>query len=238
MLASSTTQRRVSQAPLKITNCLAGCGAEVSYRTNPRVCCEHCRRTRALEAARVCAAARRRKHGVPQVKGRIIACERCGASVTLKRNAATKYCPPCRIEADRALARHSSRQRFATPEGREAANKYQRDKRRSDPATRLSAHMRGLMHRGLGSMKAGRSWRVLVPYTLKDLIEHLERQFLPGMTLSNHGAWHIDHIRPLCGFRFERPEDPAFQEAWALANLRPLWARDNISKNGRRFHLL
>lgn len=238
MLASSTTQRRVSQAPLKSIQCLGGCGAEVSYRTNARVFCPACRRKRALDVARDCAAARRRRLGVPQINGRIIACERCGASVTLKRNAATKHCPPCRTEADRALARRASQRRAATPEGRAATNEWQRNKRKTDPAWRLSAHMRGLMHRGLGRRKAGRSWRSFVPYSLDELMAHIERQFLPGMTWANHGAWHIDHIRPLCSFEFERPEDPAFQEAWALANLRPLWAEDNIRKNGRRLHLL
>jgi cobalamin-dependent methionine synthase I len=28
--------------------------------------------------------------------------------------------------------------------------------------------------------------------------EHLESLFEPGMSWSNHGEWHIDHIRPVC----------------------------------------
>src|SRR3546814_16139410 len=49
----------------------------------------------------------------------------------------------------------------------------------------------------------------------------------------NRGEWHIDHIRPLCSFEFKSPDDPQFREAWALTNLRPLWARDNPRKGGR-----
>src|SRR3546814_9626669 len=63
--------------------------------------------------------------------------------------------------------------------------------------------------------------------------DRLERQFLPGMSWDNRGEWHIDHIRPLCAFEFTSPDDPQFREAWALTNLRPLWARDNLRKGGR-----
>lgn len=62
---------------------------------------------------------------------------------------------------------------------------------------------------------------------------HLERQFLPGMTWENRGEWHIDHIRPLCSFQFQTPDCPQFREAWALTNLQPLWAQDNLKKGGR-----
>src|SRR3546814_5744253 len=81
--------------------------------------------------------------------------------------------------------------------------------------------------------KNGRSWETLGGYTVADLMAHLERQFLPGMSWDNRGQLHIDHIRPLCSFEFTSPDDPQFREAWALTNLRPLWARDNLRKGGR-----
>jgi hypothetical protein len=90
----------------------------------------------------------------------------------------------------------------------------------------------------LSKGKQGRSWRDFVPYTLQELVIHLELQFLPGMTWENRGQWHVDHIRPLCSFKFETPECPQFSEAWALTNLRPLWAKTNRMKSGRRSHLL
>ena len=67
---------------------------------------------------------------------------------------------------------------------------------------------------------------------------HLERQFLPGMTWGNRGEWHIDHIVPLASFTFTSPDDPEFRAAWALTNLRPLWAKDNIRKSAKRTHLI
>src|SRR3546814_9720873 len=72
----------------------------------------------------------------------------------------------------------------------------------------------------LGDGKNGRSWETLVGYTVADLMAHLERQFLPGMSWDNRGEWHIDHIRPLCSFEFTSLDDPQFREAWALTNLR------------------
>jgi hypothetical protein len=85
-------------------------------------------------------------------------------------------------------------------------------------------------YNALRANKAGRSWESLVGYTLYDLKRHLEARFLPGMSWENYGAWHIDHIRPRASFTYTSPEDDAFKQCWALDNLQPLWAEDNIRK--------
>jgi len=180
----------------------------------------------------------RRKNGVPSVKGMVIACQKCGVAVTLNRRADAKFCPPCGRATNNADSARRSAKKSATHEGRAYANNWQRERRLSDPSWSVSAHVRVLMHRALGKGKAGRSWREFVPYTLPDLTAHLERQFLPGMTWANRGQWHIDHIVPLASFTYSSLTDPDFQAAWALTNLRPLWARENIVKNATRTHLL
>lgn len=238
MLKPDSPRRRVSQAPIKFTVCMAGCGAAVTYRTSPRVLCDNCRKARRAESARQAAANQRRKKGVPQVKGSKINCHRCGVAVTLNRRADAKYCRPCYLAANGEDARRRSREKALTPEGREYTNRWQRMKRATDPKWKVSAHMRVVMARALSGGKAGKSWREFVPYSLDELMAHLERQFLPGMTWANKGKWHIDHVRPLASFDFTSPADPDFQAAWALSNLRPLWGRDNIRKNARRTHLL
>ena len=86
--------------------------------------------------------------------------------------------------------------------------------------------------------KQGRRWECLVGYSIDDLKSHLERQFVKGMNWENMGGWHIDHIVPLSRFRFIGPDDPEFRAAWAMANLRPLWAAENIKKHARRTLLL
>jgi hypothetical protein len=50
----------------------------------------------------------------------------------------------------------------------------------------------------------------------------------------NLPQWHIDHIIPLSSFRFETAHDPEFKAAWALTNLRPIWAVDNLRKHAKR----
>lgn len=108
----------------------------------------------------------------------------------------------------------------------------------SDPAFALKQRMRSALYKALGRGKLGRRTEELLGYTLAQLAEHLERQFKPGMTWENRGRWHIDHIRPLASFEITGPDDVAFKEAWALTNLRPIWAKDNLSKRHRRTHLL
>jgi hypothetical protein len=54
------------------------------------------------------------------------------------------------------------------------------------------------------------------------------------MTWENRGAWHIDHIVPISVATSEE-EVIALN---ALSNLRPLWAKQNMSKGARRETLI
>lgn len=121
-------------------------------------------------------------------------------------------------ERGREVLRAASRRRYRRPE------KLVSDRIRS-----------GLL-KALGNKKHGRASLEIIGCTREELVAHIERQFLPGMTWANHGEWHIDHIVPLSSFTIETVDDA--RRAWALTNLRPLWATDNIRKNGRRTHLL
>jgi 5-methylcytosine-specific restriction endonuclease McrA len=44
---------------------------------------------------------------------------------------------------------------------------------------------------------------------------------------------HIDHIIPLSYFNITDINDPKIKTAWALKNLRPIWAYQNLSKNNK-----
>ena len=81
--------------------------------------------------------------------------------------------------------------------------------------------------------KRGYSWETILGYTIKNLIQHLEDQFIEGMEWDNYGKWHLDHIRPQSSFNFTSYEDEAFQECWSLNNLQPLWAQDNWEKSNK-----
>lgn len=88
----------------------------------------------------------------------------------------------------------------------------------------------------LAGTKGGRSWEGLLGFTLADLMAHLERQFVRGMTWANMGEWEVDHIRPRRLFDMADPVQ--FKDCWSLTNLRPLWREQNQAKSGHRMHLL
>jgi len=70
-------------------------------------------------------------------------------------------------------------------------------------------------------------------YDIDALRDHIEKQFNDGMMWENYGKWHIDHIIPASMFRYSSFHDKEFKECWALENLRPLWAKDNLQKSNR-----
>lgn len=129
-----------------------------------------------------------------------------------------------------------------TPERRAKANARLQRIISASSSRRLYVRMSANIYHALADRKAGRGWESLVGYTLADLMQHLERQFAPGMTWDNWGrgteCWHIDHIVPRCAFSFETEEDPGFRACWALTNLRPLWEPENHKKSGDRILLL
>jgi len=69
--------------------------------------------------------------------------------------------------------------------------------------------------------------------TIGQLMDHLQKQFQPGMSWSNHGlfGWHIDHIKPLSSFNLENREE--LLEACHYTNLQPLWAEINLEKGSK-----
>jgi hypothetical protein len=73
----------------------------------------------------------------------------------------------------------------------------------------------------------------ILPYTVDELMAHLESQFQEGMTWDNYGrnGWHIDHIKPDSWFDYESIDSEEFQQCWALSNLQPMWESENFKKS-------
>lgn len=103
-------------------------------------------------------------------------------------------------------------------------------KMRNKPMGKLNNNMSRGMHRSLHGLKNHKKWLTLVNYTVEQLKTHIESKFTEGMSWDNYGQWHIDHIIPISVFNFEIPEDIDFKKCWALKNLQPMWAKDNITK--------
>lgn len=137
------------------------------------------------------------------------------------------------IEARRANSRRWHRANAGTDTYRKYRREYMSD-RMKNPRHRLDATMAVRIGESLRGMKAGRSWESLVGYTVDDLMAHLESLFLDGMSWENRSEWHIDHIIPKSWFDYDSPDCDEFRACWALSNLQPLWAVENMSKGNRR----
>jgi tRNA-binding EMAP/Myf-like protein len=74
---------------------------------------------------------------------------------------------------------------------------------------------------------------VVCGYAVADLVKHLERQFIGGMCWQAfmNGEIHIDHIIPQAAFDLSDLDET--RKCWAMSNLQPLWAADNIRKGAR-----
>lgn len=111
-----------------------------------------------------------------------------------------------------------------------------RRKRQSDPVYAMKHRVRSLINHALAARGFKKSTRTasILGCTWLEFKEHIERQFLPGMSWENRSRWHIDHIVPMATAK-------TIQEAVALchvSNLRPLWADENQAKGDSVLFLL
>ena len=108
------------------------------------------------------------------------------------------------------------------------------EKRRENPMLHLNHNFSGAINKALKrGRKRRQTWESLVGYTTEQLKQRLECQFVDGMNWGNYGKWHIDHKKPKSLFYYTSPNEQAFQDCWALANLQPLWAQDNFEKSNK-----
>lgn len=141
------------------------------------------------------------------------------------------------IEKSRIRGRSDQRRAYMrkwrdSDSARAAKAAYMRNLRKT-PNGRINNRMSAAIRRMINESKENRHWGHLVGYSLAELMDHLEKQFLKGMSWSNADEWHVDHIIPLSSFVFDSYECSEFKAAWAITNLRPLWAKDNLAKSAK-----
>jgi hypothetical protein len=102
-----------------------------------------------------------------------------------------------------------------------------------NPSFRLAQNLRNRMRCALtraGTHRSGR-FLALVGCTPAELKEHIERQFVDGMTWANRSDWHIDHIIPCAAFDLTKSDQR--RACFHYTNLKPLWAAENLRKGIR-----
>jgi hypothetical protein len=111
--------------------------------------------------------------------------------------------------------------------------KYERKRKKIDPEFKLTKTLRSRLNSALRRKKTAKNDRTmdLIGASAAHVKGYLEAKFTEGMTWKNHGAWHIDHIKPCCSFDLTNPEEQ--KKCFHYTNLQPLWAKDNLEKGGR-----
>ena len=134
----------------------------------------------------------------------------------------------------------------------ERQRKYYRNRKKNDIFFKLRRHVSRIINKHLkknNSSKNGDSCLKYLPYTIEELKLYLESLFEPWMDWNNYGkynpktwkdddistwAWNIDHIIPQSDLPYLFMKDDNFRKCWALENLRPYSAKQNIIDGATR----
>lgn len=225
------------------------CGKTFEGHHARKTCSDECRKERIKQQC--CAASKKyRENRIKQNKILIQRewkiCFRCKQEKHLRYFAKDKYnidgftydCKSCRQVV--------KREKGKTSQYKTTRRKYENAKRVNDVGFRLKKNISSMFWRNLNqncllSKKQNRTFEIL-GYTTLQLKEHLENQFEPWMSWDNYGkaktgadgkAWNIDHIIPQSKLPYDNLEHPNFRKCWALENLRPLEAFENIRKGNK-----
>jgi predicted DNA-binding protein YlxM (UPF0122 family) len=125
-------------------------------------------------------------------------------------------------------------------------NNKVRYKGKCDICIKLRRMISGRINKSLLKIKSSKNRESSIknlPYTIKELKEHLESLFEPWMNFNNHGQynpnmwndndsstwkWQVDHVQPHSTFKYKSIHDEEFKKCWSLSNLRPLSAKENL----------
>lgn len=115
---------------------------------------------------------------------------------------------------------------------RASESKYRKKRREIDNEFKLLCNIRNHINQFLRSGKINKTIQYL-GCSVKELKNHLESNFKPGMTWENYGrnGWHIDHIFPLS--KVDMTCKTEIKNALNYKNLQPLWALENLKKSNK-----
>ena len=174
-----------------------------------------------------------------------ITCGVCGKKITVLakstggKSSNKKYCSDKCRQIQEANRRKVYKEKIGIEKFREM-NRAVNDRRRSDPVKKLICNIRTYLSMTLSknqSAKGSNTFKIL-GYDADTLRRHLEKQFKDGMTWDNYGnVWHVDHRIPTDAFNFKQVDKRKLHEVirkcWALDNLQPLDAIENMRKSNK-----
>jgi len=110
---------------------------------------------------------------------------------------------------------------------------YVKNRKKTDHIFKLRIAIRSNItnsfKRGSNKFRKDARTEKILGCTIKEFIEYIQSKFTDGMTLENHGEWHLDHIKPISLANTEKE----VIELNHYTNFQPLWAKDNIKKSNK-----
>jgi len=91
--------------------------------------------------------------------------------------------------------------------------------------------LRSRINKSLKRNSKSRHTLDLIGCSINFLKKHLQSKFKSGMSWSNYGKWHVDHIRPCASFDLSKELEQ--RKCFHYTNLQPLWALENLRKSSK-----
>lgn len=111
--------------------------------------------------------------------------------------------------------------------------KYREKRKKEDNVFKFKSNVRSLItssfKRGTNQFRKNAKTETILGCTIQEFIKHIQSKFTEGMTLNNHGEWHLDHIYPVSLATTEEQ----IIKLNHYTNFQPLWAEDNLSKGSK-----
>jgi hypothetical protein len=109
---------------------------------------------------------------------------------------------------------------------------YYRNRYKNNIQFKLGHNLRGRIQQAVKKQNTKKAERAekLIGCTIEYFKQYLESLWQPGMCWENYkyDGWHIDHIKPCNTFDLTSSEQQ--KHCFHYTNLRPLWAKDNLSR--------
>jgi hypothetical protein len=110
-------------------------------------------------------------------------------------------------------------------------NKYIKNKKQTNPLFKLRCNIATLIRMSIkkqGYNKQSKTCEIL-GCSYEDFKQHLERQFLKGMSWDNRSEWHLDHIYPVSLAK----DEAEIIKLNHYTNFQPMWAAENLIKGNK-----
>jgi len=179
-----------------------------------------------------CAECFKGKPRSPKGSGKFLPCENCGKIIyrAVYRIKRAKYLV-CSKECEAKIRIGKLAGNWQGGDKERARKLGLIRQRKYNKKNKLTAYLRKRIWEALRNNYKSAHTLELLGCSVKFLKLWLQLQFKDGMSWSNYGKWHVDHIRPCASFDMSNSEHQ--KACFNYTNLQPLWAKDNLEKSAK-----